>query len=62
MMDNIVLVYWYAGNGVRQLLAFENQERADAFMNAHPYRRYWFVPLKWEKDRVYLRPQTWFPQ
>lgn len=61
-MDSIVLVFWYTEMGHRQMIAFENQERADAFMNAHPYRGYYFTKLMIQPEDIRERPRTWFPE
>ena len=61
-MDWVTLVYWYSETGIRQILAFENRDKADAFMNAHPYRKYWFTEVRIDPTRLYVKPQTWFPK
>lgn len=58
----MILVYWFTESDTRQVLAFENQDRADAFMNAHPYRKYWYTEVEINPERVKVKPQQWFPQ
>lgn len=62
MMDSIILVYWYSEAGIRQMLAFENLERAYAYMNAHPYRTYRYTQLSWYSEGAEIVPRKWFPQ
>ena len=53
-MDSIVIVYWYT-DGIRRLVAFENQARAEAYMNAHPYRPYYSAKVDIRPERVRFR-------
>lgn len=60
--DEIVLVMWHTESGSRAMIAFENQARADAFMNAHPYRDYFYTTLDINQGSIKSRPKTYFAE
>ena len=66
IFDEVVIVFWYIRKEedstiLREMMVFENQERADAFMNAHPHRSYYYQTVRLNPDETMWRPQSWFP-